>query len=152
MKKPPGSGRLARGASRHRLPFDVQEYRAIQLWDARRGKRLRTYELYPLFGAYDPVLAPHPTRPGYTLLGHDIRVTDALPPLGTPGDLMLLDLSAYLIGGRQQIDIAASEHPSFLSNQTLWRFTSRLTGQPWPRDKLTLADGTTVSPFVALSA
>ncbi len=98
------------------------------------------------------VLAPHPTRPGFTLLGHDIRVTDALPPLGTPGDLMLLDLSAYLIGDRQQIDIAASEHPSFLSNQTLWRFTSRLTGQPWPRDKLTLADGSTVSTAIALSA
>ncbi len=36
------------------------EYRALHLWDAARGKRLRTYELYPLFVDHNPVLALRP--------------------------------------------------------------------------------------------
>ncbi|MBY0228186.1 MAG: phage major capsid protein [Gemmataceae bacterium] len=95
---------------------------------------------------------PHPARPAFTLLGHEVGVTDALPALATPGDLLLCDMSCYLVGDRQRVDIAASPHPSFLSNQTLWRFTSRVAGQPRFRDKLTLADGSTVSPFVAHTA
>jgi HK97 family phage major capsid protein len=84
--------------------------------------------------------------------GHDLLTTEKLPPLGTPGDILLMDCSGYLIGDRLLFDIAHSEHASFLQGLTLWRFTSRTAGQPWLRDKVTLADGSTVSPFVALSA
>jgi HK97 family phage major capsid protein len=68
------------------------------------------------------------------------------------GDILLMDLSHYLIGDRMQVEIAYSEHVAFLSNQSVWRFVLRVAGQPWLRDKVTLADATTtLGPFIGLS-
>ncbi len=65
----------------------------------------------------------------------------------------LCDFQHYLIGDRQQIEIAFSEHVAFLTNQSVWRFVSRVGGMPWLRDKVTLADGSsTLSPFVSVAA
>lgn len=87
------------------------------------------------------------------LLGYPVETTEKLPALNTVGDVMLVDFQYYLIGERQQIEIAFSEHVAFLNNQGVWRFVSRCDGQPWMRDTITLADGTsTVSPFIALAA
>jgi HK97 family phage major capsid protein len=90
-------------------------------------------------------------KPRWQILGHEVLVSEKLPVLNHPGDIVLMDLSHYLIGDRQQLEIAYSEHVAFLSNQSVWRFVSRIAGQPWLRDKVTLADGaSTLSPFVAL--
>jgi HK97 family phage major capsid protein len=92
-------------------------------------------------------------KPRWQILGHDVIVSEKLPALNTAGDILLMDLSHYLIGDRQQLEIAFSDHVAFLSNQSVWRFVSRVAGQPWLRDKVTLADGSsTLSPFVALAA
>lgn len=86
-----------------------------------------------------------------SLLGLPLYITGALPALNTVGDILLLDPSYYLIGDRQGIDIAYSEHYKFISNQGTWRFNARLDGQPWLSSYITLEDAaTTVSPFVAL--
>jgi HK97 family phage major capsid protein len=86
-----------------------------------------------------------------SLLGLPLYVTGALPVLNTVGDILLVDPSYYLIGDRQGIDIAYSEHYKFISNQGTWRFNARLDGQPWLSSYVTLEDAaTTVSPFVAL--
>jgi HK97 family phage major capsid protein len=91
-------------------------------------------------------------QPRWRILGHQVIVTEKLPALGSEGDIVLMDLSHYLIGDRQQLEIAYSEHVAFLSNQSVWRFVSRVAGQPWLRDKVTLADASnTLSPFVTLS-
>ena len=63
---------------------------------------------------------------------------------------MLIDPSLYIIGDRMQIEIAASEHVNFLTNQITWRVVERVDGQPWMDKPITLQDSTTkVSPFVA---
>jgi hypothetical protein len=50
------------------------------------------------------------------------------------------------------VEIAFSEHYKFINNQGAWRFVCRVDGQPWMRDKVTLADATTtLSPFVGLA-
>ncbi|MGL4553466.1 MAG: phage major capsid protein [Gemmataceae bacterium] len=91
--------------------------------------------------------------PRWQILGHDVLVSEKLPGLNTLGDIVLMDLAHYLIGDRQQLEIAYSEHVAFLSNQSVWRFVSRVAGQPWLRDKVTLADAaTTLGPFVGLNA
>ncbi len=91
--------------------------------------------------------------PRATLFGYPIERTEKLPPLGTPGDILLLDLRHYLVGDRQQIEIAFSEHYKFTNNQGAWRFITRCDGQPWLRGPVTLADGSnTLSPFVGLSS
>jgi HK97 family phage major capsid protein len=92
-------------------------------------------------------------KPTMVLFGYDVEVTEKLPALNTLGDVLLLDLQHYLVGDRQDIEIAFSEHVAFLTNQGTWRFVARTDGQPWMRDKITLADGTnTLSPFVGLAA
>jgi HK97 family phage major capsid protein len=87
------------------------------------------------------------------LLGMPLYVTGALPGLNTAGDILLVDPSYYLIGDRQQISIAYSEHYAFVTDQAAWRFTYRVDGQPWLNNEITLEDAATqVSPYVALAA
>jgi HK97 family phage major capsid protein len=86
------------------------------------------------------------------LLGRPAIMTEKLPALGTKGDLILVDPSLYIIGDRQQIEIAASEHVNFLANQMTWRVVERVDGQPWLDKPITLQDNATqVSPFVVLN-
>jgi HK97 family phage major capsid protein len=90
--------------------------------------------------------------PIWKLLGLPVQITEMLPPLGTKGDVMLIDCSNYVIGDRMALEVAASEHVNFLKNQMTWRFVQRVDGQPWMDKPVTLQDGTTqVSAFVALN-
>jgi HK97 family phage major capsid protein len=92
-------------------------------------------------------------KPRMKILNYDIEVSEKLPALNTVGDVLLCDFQHYLIGDRQQIEIAFSEHVAFLTNQSVWRFVSRVAGQPWLRDKVTLSDASsTLAPFIALAA
>ena len=86
------------------------------------------------------------------LFGRPILFTEKLPVLGTRGDVLLADFSHYLLGDRQAIEVAASEHVNFLKNQYTWRFLHRVDGQPWLEAPYSYQDGTTkVSPFVVLN-
>jgi HK97 family phage major capsid protein len=94
--------------------------------------------------------------PAWSLLGRPAIPTDALPALGTRGDLCLLDPSLYLIGDHIEkggtLEIAASEHVNFLKNQIVIRVTRRVDGRPWLDKPVTLSDGSTLaSPFVVLN-
>jgi HK97 family phage major capsid protein len=90
--------------------------------------------------------------PNWSLLGRPAIPTEKVPPLGTKGDLMLLDPSFYVVGDRMSIEIAASEHVNFLRNQMTWRVVERVDGQPWLDRPVTLQDGSSqVSPFVVLN-
>lgn len=92
-------------------------------------------------------------NPTWQILGIPVMVSEKLPSLNTAGDILLMDLAHYLIGDRQQIEIAYSEHVAFLTNQSVWRFVSRVAGRPWLNDKITLSDASsTLSPFIALAA
>jgi HK97 family phage major capsid protein len=90
--------------------------------------------------------------PVWKLLNLPVTITEKLPALGTKGDVMLIDPQLYVIGDRQMLEIAASEHVNFLKNQMTWRFVQRVDGRTWLDSAITLQDGTsTVSPFVALN-
>ena len=89
--------------------------------------------------------------PGY-LFGRPVYISEKVPALGTKGDLSLVDPSLYVIGDRQDLEVAASEHVNFLKNQMTWRVVERVDGQPWLTGPITLADGSsTVSPFVTVA-
>jgi HK97 family phage major capsid protein len=90
--------------------------------------------------------------PPVTLFGLPIIFTEKLPALGTKGDVMLADASYYLIGDRMQLEIQSSIHRYFEKAQTAWRLITRVDGQPWLDNAVTLADATTtVSPFIVLN-
>jgi hypothetical protein len=59
-------------------------------------------------------------KPRMKILNYDVLVSEKLPSLNTVGDVLLCDFQHYLIGDRQQIEIAYSEHVAFLSNQSVW--------------------------------
>lgn len=91
-------------------------------------------------------------KPVDMLLGYPIIWTEKLPALGTQGDVCLIDFSFYLLGDRQRIMMDIDTSYKFQSNQTAFRVTEAIDGQPWLANTITLADGaTTVSPYVVLN-
>lgn len=87
-----------------------------------------------------------------SLFGYPIIFTEKLPTLGTSGDIMLCDFSHYYIGDRQATTIDSTDQARWLRNQTSWKVTHRVDGQPWLDAPFTLADGSTkISPFVKLT-
>lgn len=92
-------------------------------------------------------------KPYATMLGRPIRVLEQCPGLGTQGDIMLVDPKQYLACTRGAIQSAMSVHVEFLTDQTAFRFTFRVDGQPWWTTALTPFKGTnTQSPFISLAS
>lgn len=91
--------------------------------------------------------------PQYVLHGYPVEITEKLPALNTLGDVLLCNGPQYVIGDRQGLEIAYSEHFRFTNNQGTWRFVTRVGGRPWMDNLVTLSDATsTLSPFLALAA
>lgn len=91
-------------------------------------------------------------KPVDLLLGYPIIWTEKLPALGTAGDVCLIDYSFYLLGDRQRVAMDIDTSYKFQANQTAFRVTEAIDGQPWLGSTITLADGaTTVSPYVVLN-
>ena len=87
-----------------------------------------------------------------TIFGRPIFFTEHAQTLGTVGDIYYADLSYYVIGDRQGVTIASSDHYRFANGETVWRFTERLDGAPWLDSAITPQNGSnTLSPFVALA-
>jgi len=91
-----------------------------------------------------------------TLMGKPIVWCKHCSTLGTEGDIMLVDLSQYLLGlpaGQASGgEFATSVHLKFDADQTAFRFVFRVDGQPWWSDYYTPPQATshTMSPFITL--
>ena len=91
-------------------------------------------------------------KPFDTLLNRPVNVLEQSSTLGTEGDIMLAHFGQYLTAKKGGIKSASSMHVQFLTDQWVFKFTTRLAGQPWWTTPLTPANGTTtVSPFVTLA-
>ena len=87
-----------------------------------------------------------------SIFGRPVFFTEHAQTLGTVGDIYYADLSYYVIGDRQGVTIASSDHYRFANGETVWRFTERLDGAPWLDSAITPQNGSnTLSPFVALA-
>ena len=72
--------------------------------------------------------------------------------VGTVGDIVLADLSQYLMIDKENIESAVSIHVRFIYDESTFRFVYRVDGAPWWNSALTPFKGTnTQSPFVALA-
>lgn len=85
------------------------------------------------------------------LMGRPIIWHERSPQLGTAGDLVLADLSYYLIKDGSGPFVAASEHVKFRQNKTAFKIFWNVDGQPWLTAPFKQEGGYEVSPFVALS-
>lgn len=89
--------------------------------------------------------------PPMTILGRPVIVTEKVPTLGTRGDIAFVDMSYYLIGDRQSMSAASSEHIKFNENKTAFRIIERVDGTPWLQSAITPANGgNALSAFVEL--
>ncbi len=87
-----------------------------------------------------------------TLLGLPLQPIEQCSTLGTVGDVLLMDLSEYIMIEKGGIETASSIHVQFTTDETAFRFVLRTNGQTKHDTVLTPAQGTnTTSPFVALA-
>jgi HK97 family phage major capsid protein len=86
------------------------------------------------------------------LLGKLVLPIEYAAQPGMRGDVILADLSQYLIAEREP-DLLSSIHVSFVSDESVFKFRWRLDGQPAWASPVTPANGTlTQSPFITLAA
>lgn len=91
--------------------------------------------------------------PPMTILGRPVIFTEKVPALSTTGDINFVDLSYYLIGDRQAVEVSASDQFAFQNDQTAYRIIERVDGRPWLQTPLTPHNGSanTLSAFVQLA-
>lgn len=87
------------------------------------------------------------------LYGADVIPTEHNESVGTAGDILLMDPTQYLIIDKGGVKKAASIHVRFLYEESVFRFTYRVNGQPLWQKHLTPAKGSnTQSPFVVIES
>lgn len=89
-----------------------------------------------------------------SLMGIPLMFHDRSVALGTEGDLILVDMSYYLLKDGSGPFVEASPHVYFTSNKTVIKAFWNVDGKPWLSAALPLEGSTsnTVSPFVVLKA
>lgn len=88
---------------------------------------------------------------GPSMLGLPAAVTDHQPALGSVGDVILADLSNYLIGDRLEMTVERSARGSgFVKDTSNFRVRSRVDGRYWIQSPTVTEAGQTVSPVVVL--
>lgn len=130
--------------------------RAIWIYNQDIEPQLLTMTISGASSGVYPVYLPPgglSDSPYGRLMGRPCLPHQAAKTLGDKGDILLLDLSQYLVvyktGGIRQ---AASIHLYFDYDMVAFRFTFRITGQPWWRTYITPASGSSnyLSCFVSL--
>ena len=105
--------------------------------------------------AYLPNNMPTSENPfeGY-LFGYPVLFTEHAQTLGTQGDICCVNMAGYYSANKTGgPDFASSIHLYFDQNLTAFRWTFRLTGQPFLSKPVSPANGaTTKSHFVTLAA
>jgi len=85
------------------------------------------------------------------MLGFDLIPCEACANAGTPGDVILADLSQYVVA-EKTVNKNISGHVRFVYDESVFRLTYRCDGQPaWSKPVMAENSGVTVSPFVILA-
>ena len=92
--------------------------------------------------------------PYATLFGKPVIPIEQASTVGTVGDIILADMSQYLLADKGGVQSDRSIHVKFTTDETTFRFVYRVDGQPWWSSALTPKSGSanTLSPFVALAS
>jgi HK97 family phage major capsid protein len=89
-------------------------------------------------------------RTGPSMLGLPVTVTDHQPAVGTAGDVILADLSQYLIGDRQVMTVERARQSLFASDESYFRVRALVDGRYWVQSASTTEAAQSVSPVVVL--
>jgi len=87
-----------------------------------------------------------------TIKGLPVIPVEQCAALGTVGDIILADMSQYMIIDKGGINAQSSVHVRFLYDENVMRFTYRVNGMPlWDMAMTPYKGSSTYSPFVALA-
>ena len=90
--------------------------------------------------------------PYNVLMGRPVVPVEYCQTLGTVGDIILADLSQYVLADKGGVQSASSAHVRFMNDEQVFRFVYRVDGQPLWNSPLTPFKGSnTLSPFIALA-
>lgn len=132
-----------------------------RLWSRSRAnavwyinQELEPY-LYTLKIGDTPVYVPAgglSEKPYGTLFGRPVIPLEQCSAAGDVGDIILADISQYLLIDKGGIKAASSVHVRFLYDENVFRFIYRVDGQPiWNKPLTPFKGSATVSPFVTLA-
>jgi HK97 family phage major capsid protein len=92
-------------------------------------------------------------QPFATLFGRPVIPIEHASTLGDKGDIVLADLSQYLMIDKGGIQTASSIHVKFQEDEQAFRFVWRTDGQPiWDKALTPFKGSNSQSPFVTLDA
>ena len=87
-----------------------------------------------------------------TMLSRPVIPIEQCQTVGAEGDIILTDLSQYIVGQKGGMTAATSIHVAFVTDQTAFRFIYRTNGEPIWHSPLTPYKGSsTLSPYVTLA-
>lgn len=97
--------------------------------------------------------SPVSDAPPISIFGRPVYFTEKVSAMGTVGDISFVDMSYYLVGDRQSVEVSASEHAFFQNDQTAYKLVERVDGRPWVQSALTPHNGSTnkLSPYVGIA-
>ena len=111
--------------------------------------------LYTLTVGDKPVYIPAgglSEAPYATIFGRPVVPLEQCSAVGEVGDIILADLSQYILIDKGGINATSSIHVRFLYDENVFRFIYRVDGQPvWNKALQPYKGSATVSPFVALA-
>lgn len=111
--------------------------------------------LYTLKVGDKPVYIPAgglSEAPYATLLGRPVVPIEQCSQVGEVGDIILADMSQYVLIDKGGINAASSIHVRFLYDENVFRFIYRVDGQPlWNKPLMPYKGSGAISPFVALA-
>ncbi len=126
------------------------------VWYVNQDVEPQLYSLAQVIGtAGTAVYLPpggYSAAPYATLFGRPVIVNEYSAALGTPGDILLADLSQYTLIDKGGVQAATSMHVAFLTDEMVFRITYRTDGRPMWHTPITPYKGSnTRSPFIALA-
>ena len=127
------------------------------VWFINQDVERQLYQVNQVIGtAGVPVYLPPggiSEKPYATLFGRPVVPVEYAPTLGAVGDILLADMSQYVIADKNSMQQMSSVHVRFLTDELTFRITYRCDGQPVWNSALLPYQGTqTKSPFVCLAA
>jgi HK97 family phage major capsid protein len=91
--------------------------------------------------------------PNSTLFGRPVIQCEQCSALGDKGDILLVDLSDYIVIDKDALAVDSSIHVQFLYDEMAFRFRYRVNGTPYTKSAITPYKGSsTTSPYVTLAA
>lgn len=103
-------------------------------------------------GALEPRFINYGPEGALRIKGRPVVPIEQAATLGTVGDIILADLSQYVLIDKGEVEAAESIHVRFIYGENTYRFMYRVNGMPYWISAITPANGSnTLSPYIVLA-